>query len=280
MANEVANRLLAQIATELSAPDVIFPTAFELTLHVQRLLKNPDASIDKLAELIRTEPLMSTKILAYANSVAVRGAGPEIADLNTAILRIGFDAVRTVSYTLSVEQLIRSKHMLPFEKLSNQIWQHSLGVATIARLLAKQQRMNGEKAFFLGMIHDIGAFYLLFRCSRDPYLAGHPDELVELVFQWHDGIGHALLSAMDQPEELLTAVQDHEAPTTVSSLSNWTAILSCADCLGQSLADWVPEALRAGQQREIAVTLLDAAAQAEILEQASTELATLRAALF
>lgn len=280
MANQVATRLLAQIAEELSAPDVIFPTAFELTLNVQRLLKNPDASIDKLAELIRAEPLMSTKLLAYANSAAVRSSGPEISELRTAILRLGFDAVRTVSYTLSVEQLIRSKHMLPFEKLSNQIWQHSLAVATLARLLARRQRMNGEKAFFLGMVHDIGAFYLLFRCSRDPYLAGHPDELVELVFQWHDGIGHALLSAMDQPEDLLTAVQDHEAPATIGNLGNWTAILATADCLSQPLADWAPESLRAGQQRSIAETALDATAQAELVEEAGAELASLRATLF
>lgn len=280
MVNEVATRLLQQIAEELSAPEVIFPTSFELTLKVQGQLKKPDASVEKIADLIRAEPLMSTKILGYANSVAVRGSGPEILDLATAIMRIGFDAVRTVSYTLSVEQLIRSRHMLPFQDLSDHIWQHSLAVAAIARQLAKRQRMNSEKAFFLGMVHDIGAFYLLFRCSSDAQLAAHPDALVELVFQWHDGIGHALLSAMDQPDELLTAVQDHEAPNTIGGLNTWTAILSCADMLGQSLVDWVPESLRASQQRRLAESLLDEETRTEILDQAQEELAALRATLF
>lgn len=280
MTKEVATRLLEQIARELSAPDVVFPTSFELTLHVQSLLKNPDVTIEKLAELIQTEPLMSTKIIAYANSVALRGSGGEVTDLNTAILRVGFDAVRTVSYTLSVEQIIRSKHMQPFQQMSNTIWEHSLGVAAIARLLARRQRMNGEKAFFMGMIHDIGAFYLLFRCSQDAELAANRDELVDLVFQWHDGIGHALLSAMNQPEDILTAIQDHEAPATLTTLGNWTSLLACADCLGMLLADWVPETLRAGNPRVISETLLDAEAQAEIIAQAREELASLHAALF
>lgn len=280
MQKEVTTRLLGQIAQELSAPEVIFPTSFELTLHVQNLLKNPDVSIEKLAGLVKTEPLMSTKILAYANSAAIRGGGNEITELATAIMRIGFDAVRTVSYTLSVEQIIRSRHMLPFQQLSSTIWDHSLAVAAIARILAKRQRMNGEKAFFMGMIHDIGAFYLLFRCSQDAEVAADRDALIELVFQWHDGIGHALLSAMDQPEEILTAVQDHEAPSTVTTLNNWTTILTCADCLGQQIADWVPEALRASHPRAISEDLLDLDAQAELLEQAREDLASLRAALF
>jgi HD-like signal output (HDOD) protein len=278
MFNEVATRLLEQIARELSGPDVIFPTSFELSMRVQALLKNPEVSIEKLAELISAEPLMSTKLLAYSNSVAVRGVGPEIVELHRAIMRIGFDAVRTVSYTLSVEQLIRSKHMQPFQGLSNAIWEHSLAVAAVARQLARRQRMNPEKAFFMGMVHDIGAFYLLFRCSQDTELATDADELLRVVFQWHDGIGHALLSAMDQPEDILLAVQDHEAPAVVASLNNWTAILTSADLLAHSLADWVPDELRT--ERSIAETLLGAEERERILAQAREELASLHASLF
>ncbi|MFA5082342.1 MAG: HDOD domain-containing protein [Hydrogenophilaceae bacterium] len=280
MFTEVATRLLGQIATELSGPDVIFPTSFDLSLRVQSLLKNPDTTIEQLSGLIQAEPLMSTKILTYANSAAVRGGGQEIPELGRAILRIGFDAVRTVSYSLSVEQIIRSKHMQPFQPLSNAIWEHSLAVAAIARILARRRRMNPEKAFFLGMVHDIGAFYLLFRCSQDPTLAANREELLQTVYEWHDGIGHALLAAMDQPEDILFAVQDHEAPTTVSSLSNWTAVLASADCLGQQIADWVPAEMRAGCPRFVSESLISAEEQAEIMLQAKEELATLRAALF
>ena len=279
MSSQAAARLLERIAQELSSPDVVFPTSFELTLRVQTLLKDPDVSIEKLSELIKTEPLMSTKLLAYANSAAIRGAGAEITDIGTAVMRIGFDAVRTVSYTLAVEQITRTKHMLPFQSLSNDIWQHSLAVAALARLLARRQRMNAEKAFFMGMIHDIGAFYLLFRCASDPELASQPEALVALVFEWHDGIGHALLSAMSQPEDILTAIQDHEAPINITTLSNWTTILACADRLGERLLDWVPAELRAGHKRDIDPALLDEAAQQELLDQAQVDLASLRTAL-
>lgn len=280
MFNEVAARLLERIAQELSAPDLVFPTSFDLTIRVQALLKDPNVSIEKLAESIRTEPLMSSKIIAYANSAALRGAAGEIMDLQPAILRIGLDAVRTVSYSLAVEQIIRSKHMMPFHDLSNAIWEHSLAVAAIAKLLARRAKLNPEKAFFLGLVHDLGAFYLLFRCAEDPDLASNRSQLLELVFEWHDGIGHALLSAMGQAEDVVTAVQDHESPMTIDTLNNWTALLACADQLSQPILDWVPPELRALKPREIADTLFNEADLAEIESQARESLTSLRAALF
>jgi putative nucleotidyltransferase with HDIG domain len=203
-----------------------------------------------------------------------------VTELQTAVIKVGLDAVRTVSYSLAVEQIIRSKHMMPFQALSQKIWEHSLAVAAIARILAKRVRMNSEKAFFLGMVHDIGAFYLVFRCVEDAVLASDREQLIELIFQWHDGIGHALLSAMSQPEDILIAVQDHEAATAMSSIGNWTSLVSCSDWLGQRLSDWVPEELRAPNPRTIATTLLNDNEQAEILVQAKEDLASLRAALF
>lgn len=280
MINEVASRLLEQIARELSAPEVIFPTSFELTIRVQAMLKDPNVSIDKLAEFIRTEPLMSSKIIAYANSAALRSAGgPEIMDLHAAIMRVGLDSVRTVSYSLAVEQLIRSKHMMPFQAVCDKIWEHSLAVAAIGRILAKRYKMNAEKAFFIGLVHDIGAFYLIFRCSKDEALAAQQDQLLELAYQWHDGIGHALLSAMGQPEDVLMAVQDHEAAQTIENIGNWIQLLSAADWLGQLISDWAPEKLRSLSGRWLSENLLSAEDQTEILDQAREELATLRAVL-
>lgn len=280
MFNEVASRLLEQIARELSAPEVVFPTSFELTIRVQTMLKDPNVSIDKLAEYIRTEPLMSSRIIAYANSAALRGAGPEVMDIQTAIMRVGLDSVRTVSYTLAVEQLIRSKHMIPFQTLSSKIWEHSLAVAAVGRILAKRFRMNSEKAFFMGMVHDIGAFYLIFRCANDIELSSQQDQLVDLVFQWHDGVGHALLSAMGQPDDLLVAVQDHEASVEIDNVSNWVQLLSIADWLGQQIADWVPVENRTYAPRIISEKLLSTDDQAEILNQAQESLASLHSSLF
>jgi len=278
MPDALANRLLAQIAQELSSPDLVFPTSFDLTLRVQNLLKRPETGIDQIAALVATEPLLSSKIMAYANSTAVRGSGPEITELRTAVMRIGLDAVRSVSYTVAVEQLVRSKHMAPYMDVSRLMWEHSLMVAVLGRRLAREYRLNPEKAFFLGVIHDLGGFYLLYRCSADAELARDREQLLDLVFDWHDGIGHALLSALGVQEELVTAVQDHESDASgLTGVRNWTELLLVADQLVQTAIDWATPEQRARRGGKLPETLLDTAARDELMAQAREDRASLTA---
>lgn len=276
---EAAAKLLQQIAHDLSAPDVVFPTSFEVTLRVQSLLKDPDLAISKLGELVRAEPLLSTKLIAYSNSAALRGGGRSIEDVQTAIMRVGLEAVRSVSYTIAMEQIIRSRDMLSFQDISGRIWLHSMAVAVVAKALARRVHMNAEKAFYLGMIHDIGAFYLLFRCAPDPRLTTDRSLLMELLFEWHAGIGHAMLSAMGQPDEYLDPVQAHEDPVVVNRLHDWTTLLSAADVLGQRLEDWVPAEMRARAERGVNPAILSSEEQEELLADAREELDVLRSAL-
>lgn len=280
MLNKEPGLLLEHIAQELSAPDVVFPTCFDVTIRVHTLLKDPDLALDKLAEILSTEPLMSAKLIHLANSVAMRGAGQEVTELKAAILRVGLEVVRTVSYTVAVEQLVRSKQMARYQGLSHKIWEHSLLVAAIARQLARQSNMSTDKAFFLGMVHDIGAFYLLFRCAADQVLASDEAELTELLYEWHDGIGHALLTALGQSEDITEAVQEHESLSEITTLHRWPEILATADWLAQRTADWAPTAQRNRQHLEIPERLLNEDAQAEVLQNALKEVGELHAALF
>ena len=280
MFQEVASKLMDQIARDLSAPDMVFPTSFDMTMRVQSMLRDPDIAVNRLSDLIRAEPLLSTKILGYANSAALRGPGKSVGDLQGAIMRVGLDAVRTVSYSLAMEQMIRSKHMLRFEGLSNQIWTHSLAVAAVGRLLGRKFRMNPEKAFYMGIVHDIGAFYLLFRCAVDEVLTSDKAQLLELIFEWHDGIGHALLSAMGQPDEMLDPVQNHENQGVITAIHDWTSLLAAADYLGQQIEDWATPDMRAQQPRSIDPALISEDDQAEILEQAREAVAALKSDLF
>ena len=51
---------------------------------------------------------MSTKVVRMANSVAMNPSGRAIADVRSAITRIGMEAVRSVSFAVALEQLLRS----------------------------------------------------------------------------------------------------------------------------------------------------------------------------
>lgn len=280
MNNETITLLLARVANELSSPNLVFPVFFDVTLRVQRLTRDPDVSLDKIATLIATEPLLSAKIMRLANSAAMGGASGAVKNLRAAILRIGLAQVRSVAYAVSLEQMMLSKQMAQFKDISENIWRHSLAVAEIARLLAPDARVNPDEAFFMGMTHEIGAFYLLYRCAEDGVYAGDRDELLELILEWHDDVGHALLSALGETsEEILEAIRKHHEPDMPNILRGYTSLMSVANRLGEVLADWLPVKMRMTHIYPMPDIPSDDRQQ-EVMRQAEKEMEIIRAMLF
>jgi len=239
MSDQISFRILEDIARDLSGELVSFPTFLDITFQVRTALKDPKLTIDRLARLVEAEPLMSTKVVRMANSVAMNPSGRAIADVRNAITRIGMEAVRSVSFAVAMEQLLRSKNMAPFEALSKRLWEHSMHVAALCRLLARKVGgINPDEAMFAGMVHDIGVFYLLSRAANFQELIADRHELNQLLVQWHDNIGHALLSAMGQSEELLTAVQEHECVRAMVKIKTLSDLVYVANVLANIKNGW------------------------------------------
>jgi HD-like signal output (HDOD) protein len=270
-----------QIARDLSSGKVVFPTYFNVTLKVRNLLKDPSLSIEQIARGIHMEPLLATRLLQHANAAALRGSGGEVTDLKFAIMRIGVDAVRAISFALAMEQLACSKHMAPFAALSQKLWEHSVTTAAMAQCLAiRSRKVRPDEAMFAGLVHDIGAFYLLFRCAEHPLLSQDHEGLMSLLIDWHDSIGHALLAAMQQPDAILDAVQDHESRGVIDESSPTTLheTVVLADRFAHGMASWLPPEEIA--QRQLLLNQgIEASARHEILEVCQDVLNDLRASM-
>ncbi len=273
-----AQKLLERLAEDLSRGDLVFPTSFNITLKVRDLLRDPDVSIDKLARVLQSEPIISAKLLKMANSAALGpSSGTLVRDLNAAIMRLGIEAVKSAAFALAIEQLSRSKHMSAHTALSSNIWEHSILVAAIARQLSRRlKRGKPDEAFFAGLVHDIGAFYLLYYACQDPDLSGEPQAMLDLMINWHDGIGHALLDALgQQSDELLMAVQDHESTDPIVLVNGLGEILRIANNLANRSVSWHAPA----DDLVLPENLLDADTVREVLEASQEDVAELRSTL-
>lgn len=280
MANEFSFRILEDIARDLSGEVVCFPTFLDITFQVRTALKNPNLTIEQLGKLIGAEPLMSTKIIRLANSVAINRSGRTIIDVNSAIARVGMEAVRSVSFAVAMEQLLNSKKMAPFHALSRRLWEHTMHVAALCRVLARRtSRLNPDEAMFAGLVHDIGVFYLLSRTVNFPELIADSAELQQLLVQWHDNIGHALLSAMGLPEELLMAVQEHEQERTVTTLATLADLLFVANKLANVQQPWREPQFLEPVDLSVLSQLFDADALSTLLAESADDVAGLKSAL-
>jgi len=280
MSKAVTFKILEDIAKDLSGNEITFPTFLDITFQVRTALKDPNLNVDQLAKLVGAEPLMSTKIIRMANSVALNPSGREIADVKNGIIRVGMEAVRTVSFAVAMEQLLCSKQMKPFEEISKRLWEHTAHVAALSRVLARKiAKINGDEAMFTGLVHDIGVFYLMSRAAGFPELVADKAELHALLVGWHDNIGHALLSALGSPESVLLAVQEHETPREIEAIRNLSDVLYVANKIANRTSRWRDPEFDGEVDTTVLDGLFDADTLAEIVEESEEEVASLKKAL-
>ena len=97
--------ILARLAASALEGEVIFPTTADMALKIQRLLDDPDCSVDQLARLVQADPLLATRMVAVANSVIYNRSGQNVASVKNALTRLGFKIVRVLTAAVVVRQM-------------------------------------------------------------------------------------------------------------------------------------------------------------------------------
>lgn len=203
-------KMLEDIAEELSG-EVVFPTCFDVAMRIRKALQDPDIPLSKLAAQISMEPLIDAKLLKLANSVAYNPSGVEVKDLKGAIKRLGLSVVRNTAMAITMSQMLRSRDMAGFDDIAKSLWQHTLQTASAASVIAKRlTRINPDEALLAGLVHDLGAFYMLYRATQYSELRARPETLKFLITHWHESIGLSVLASLGMPEDMIEAARDHD----------------------------------------------------------------------
>lgn len=153
-------------------------------------------------------------------------------------------------------------------------------VAAMARVIARRlTRINPDEALFAGLVHDIGVFYLLSRAVNFPVLITDHTELQQLLVQWHDHIGHALLSAMGLPEAILIAVQEHEQDRPGGAFKSIGDVLYVANQLANLRMSWREEAFAIKPDANMFSRWFESGSLATLLAESAEDIASLKNAL-
>ena len=205
-------QMLEDIARELAGP-VVFPTYFDAAFRLRKELQNPDLPISRIATVVSLEPVIAARLMQLAGSALYSPDGSAPRDLQAAIKRLGIEVVRTTALAIAMNQLRRSKETAVFSEFTKVLWDHSLRAAAASRLLARKlTRISPDEAMLAGLVHDLGAFYMIYRAAQYPELRIRPDSVKHLILQWHESIALTLLVSLGVPEEVVNATADHDQP--------------------------------------------------------------------
>jgi HD-like signal output (HDOD) protein len=197
---------LKAVADDAARGDMVFSTHAELALRVQRALDDPDCSIDQLSKLVSAEPILSARVVGIANSSAYNPSGRAITDVRNAVSRLGFSTLRVLTTAVVVRQMEGMSKNPAHRALAARLWEHTAHVAALARVIAQRvTHQNPDAAFFAGIVHEVGGFYLISRAVSFPGL------LEENLEPWYGvgeaEVGRAVLRVLGVPENILAALE-------------------------------------------------------------------------
>jgi len=120
-------------------------------------LGKEDLSADTIAFKLSRDPGLSAKTLRMANS-SFYGLSRQVGSVQEALTILGLRTVRTLVMAVGVRSNFEVSPAVGFDL--EHFWRHAIGTALCAQALAQETQMDGDIAFTVGLLHDIGRISL------------------------------------------------------------------------------------------------------------------------
>jgi HD-like signal output (HDOD) protein len=193
---------------DLANDRLTLPTLPEVALRIRDSIEDDDATVQGVAKLIATDPVLSGRIVQVANSALYRGT-KSIENVHMAVGRLGLTNVRNIVTSLVMRQIFQATHPVT-DKYLRELWELSLNVASISFVLASSfTKLDPNTAMLAGLIHAVGMPPILLRAEDEPGLLEDKPALDALLFQLYPSIGAAILASWEFPPDLVSVASDH-----------------------------------------------------------------------
>ncbi len=209
---ERANALafLQRLATEVSKGTIDLPCFPDVVIRISHALADPNATSDKVVTIVGAEPRLAARILQTANSAAFNSSGKPLTDLRSAITRLGQQLVQSTAMSYAMQHMKNEASLRSIAQPLTELWNKSIAVASICRLVAARTKVPADEAFLTGLLHGIGKLYIMARAVSATDGLGGAQSWMELISGWQAPIGMAVLQSWGFAEEMCEAVGDQD----------------------------------------------------------------------
>ena len=231
--DEKLRALVAQMGVLPSSPSLYF--------RVLQELQAPDASAERIGELVGMDLAMTGKLLQLVNSASF-GISCKISNPTEAVRFLGVGMVRSLALAIHAFSCFDQAKLAEFSFA--RIWNHSVTVGVFARRMSQlegAETMMVDEAFIAGLLHDIGKLMLITNMTDDyrgvMSLVHHQQMSVsaaesKIFGATHAEVGAYLLGLWGLPVPIVEAVALHHHPgTSINRLFCPLTAVHVANCL-------------------------------------------------
>lgn len=202
--NDQAQKILSLLCKAVETDQIKLPTLPEVALKIREAVEKDTHSAAEIAELLSQDSALTARLLQLANSPLYRTRN-EVDSLQLAITRLGVRIVKDLVVMLAIKQAFNTSNK-EIEEQFREIWQTSIDVAAISRVLATQNDLDAEQAVLAGLIHNIGTLPIIELANQQPSLITDTTNLLDIINQIQGPLGKKILSFWNFPQALIDVV--------------------------------------------------------------------------
>ena len=201
---------LQTLAAEVSKGTVDLPCFPDVVVRISHALADPETTSERVVTIVGAEPRLAARVLQTANSAAFNNSGKPLADLRSAITRLGQQMVQSTAMSYAMQQMKNEASLRAIAEPLAQLWNRSIAVASISKLVAARTKVPADEAFLTGLLHGIGKLYIMARAATATKGLGSEQSWMELISGWQASIGKAVLQSWGFVDEMCEAVGDQD----------------------------------------------------------------------
>lgn len=214
------------------------PSGPRVLSRLSSMVRNPDVQISDVADLFRSDPGLSARVVAACNSPFYSRGGEPTVDVRDAVMRLGISEVSRIVQIVALTDLKKYPTHL-YTDAASHFWERSLHTAFVVDEISERDPM----CYTAGIMHLVGIWVL---CSvfppggrqtiKDRELAMQAQlEQLRLGVSFTEA-GAAALGKWGFAESICNAVLWQLAPSAANSEED--ANIARMLCRGVAIADW------------------------------------------
>jgi HD-like signal output (HDOD) protein len=228
--SENVKQLILNVNELATLPDVY--------MQLRRVLDDPESSMNDLAIVISSDPVLTAHILKIANS-AFFGFASKIDTVSRAINLLGSQQTHDLTLAMIVADKFNPDS---FDFINmDEFWYNSVHCGIVARIIAQKNNvLDCERLFVEGLLHNIGHLVLYMK---------HPSEIqkakelfykekkelfkIEKSIMGYDyaEVGSALMNSWGLPLSIQTSIRYHTEPGNADNFHLESSIVHLANLI-------------------------------------------------
>ncbi|RYV02698.1 histidine kinase [Shewanella sp. OPT22] len=209
---DVERIVTEELFRKLQEDSLILPSLPDVAIEVENVMNRPSSNIKQVVEVVKKDTAITAKVIRVANS-AMYCRGRRADNLQAAIIRIGFDQIKSIVTSLALEQLFISSNEMVW-KVMDEVWNCSVEIAAASCSLLIQYQKNNpqskldvETLTLAALVHNIGALPVLAEAEIHPDLFEDVSVLRKVIQHVQTPIGTAIVKCWDFTDEIIEVVE-------------------------------------------------------------------------